>query len=342
MSATAAEKQTFLNHLKDLRQRLLWVGLYLALGSTVGFIFYRPIVQILQRPLHKPLYYFSPIGAVHFIFQIALLYGAIISLPALIYNLVRFIEPAMPKLAKPKLFGIVFASIGLALVGIAFAYAISLPAALHFFGSFDNQAIQALISADEYFRFVLIYLASFALLFQLPLIILLINRIKPLKPKRLMHYQRIVIAGSFLVSAVLTPTFDVVNQIIYAIPMIALYEVSIGLVWLVNRRVQDKTSKHHQPIAQPLTSSVSSPMQTVTQTTASSSVRPHMTATEMDQQESWGMTSTEATSANSHWVLDLSHCKLLPTKPSRPPKPSPGLRYKALDILPPRHYHKNV
>ena len=108
------------------------------------------------------------------------------------------------------------------LSGLAVAYHSSLPAALHFLGAFGVGSVKSLISTDEYFSFVLRYLACFAS-FQLPLVMLLLNRMTPLSPKTLIKHSRYVIAASFIIAAVITPTPDPVNQTIAVSPIIVLY-----------------------------------------------------------------------------------------------------------------------
>src|SRR5690606_28664353 len=93
----------------------------------------------------------------------------------------------------------------MAIIGVVFAYFVSLPAALHFLMGFSNETISSLVGVNEYYNFALAYLLGYALLFQLPIIISFINRIKPLNPGGMMKAQRWVILGSFIVAAILTP-----------------------------------------------------------------------------------------------------------------------------------------
>jgi hypothetical protein len=111
--------------------------------------------------------------------------------------------------------------------------------------------IKALITADEYFSFALAYIVGFALLFQLPLIILFINRIKPLRPSGMMKAQRYVILFSFIAAAILTPTPDPMNQFIMAVPLVILYQISIVIIWLSKRKqdfTQIKTPQYENQI----------------------------------------------------------------------------------------------
>jgi len=120
--------------------------------------------------------------------------------------------------------------------GVSFAYFVSLPAALYFLGEFGSAQVQSLISTDAYFSFVTRYLLGFGILFQLPLILLLVNAISPMSPRHLMWYQRYVIVLSFVLAAIITPTPDPLNQAIMAVPVILLYQVSVLGIWFINRR----------------------------------------------------------------------------------------------------------
>lgn len=109
-----------------------------------------------------------------------------------------------------------------------------MPAALHFLSGFGSENIKALISTGDYFSFMSLYLIGFAVFFQLPLVMLIINTIKPLQPKKLVGYINYVILISFILAAVITPTPDVINQIIMALPPITLYLLSIIVIAAIN------------------------------------------------------------------------------------------------------------
>jgi sec-independent protein translocase protein TatC len=165
----------------------------------------------------------------------------IVSIPVATYNLLRFVEPALPPKVSSRIAGVTLLSCLLSLLGIAFAYYISLPAALIFLSEFSTESVQSLISANEYFSFVTRYLGGFALVFQLPLALITINRITPLRPGTLMRKQGVVLLLSFLVAAVLTPTPDPINQAIMAAPIVILYQFAVLWIWIVNRKLPPET-----------------------------------------------------------------------------------------------------
>lgn len=226
-------KKPFIEHIHELRKRLfIWFVLFIA-ASIIGFNYYKILLDLLLKPLNKPLYYSSPLGGLNFIFQISILFGLIVSLPLLVYEIIRFIEPVFPKTSKKIIFLVPLSSTILAIIGVCFAYFISLPAALGFFGSFGGGELHPLISTNEYFSFVIHYLVGIAVLFQLPVFLFITNLIYPLSKKLLLKYQRHFIVISFVVAAVFT--LDPINQTLMAIPLIILYYLSIIIILLFNR-----------------------------------------------------------------------------------------------------------
>lgn len=235
-SPSQQHQKPFLDHLLELRRRLVVCVLFIAIGSGIGYAIHQDLLKIIQAPLGEKLYFTSPTGGFNFIFALCLGFGLLVALPCIIYQILAFLRPALPEKKQVKLFWYPFFSAILASLGILFAYFISLPAALHFLTNFGGDGIESLITTDSYFRFALAYLIGFAVLFQLPLLLIAINRITPLQPKKLMKGQKYIIVGSFLVAAILTPTPDPFNQLLMAGPIIILYQVSILLVWMINIR----------------------------------------------------------------------------------------------------------
>jgi sec-independent protein translocase protein TatC len=235
-AAHSTIRKPLIEHLHELRIRLLWVVLMVIVASGISFYYHALLLTLLQQPLGQTLYYTSPTGGLTFLFKLCVVSGSILVLPLIIYNLFRFLVPVLEPHKQQGLFKYVIWSFVFAYGGVAFAYFISLPAALHFLTSFADKQIQSLINVNEYFNFAIAYIGGFALLFQLPLIILFINRLTPLPPRKMFSSLRYVVVGSFIVAAILTPTPDPINQFIMAAPIIVLYVFSIFLVWLARHR----------------------------------------------------------------------------------------------------------
>lgn len=236
--AVAVQQQlTALEHIHELWLRIMSSVVVAFIGGGLAYLYRANIINFLQRPLHQNLYYTSPMGSFQFVMQVCLLVGIILALPTLIYNLLRFIEPAFENsFSRFLLLSVLVSSIGLAAMGVAFGYYLTLPFALQFFNSVGTNAIHPLISVNEYFSFILGYLATFAVVFQLPLLLLFVNRVKPFKPGGLTRWRGKVYIGAFAISLIMPSSPDPVSQVSLAIPIIVLYELSIFLIWYVNRK----------------------------------------------------------------------------------------------------------
>lgn len=242
MNHTAEEQPlTFLEHVHELRRRLMWPALALMVSGSLGYIFHAAIIAFLKQPLHQNLYYTTPAGNFNFIMKICVITGIVVAIPLLVYNLVTFIEPAIQKtIRKKSITTVSLLSLVLGVAGAAFAYYVVVPMSLRFFMGFSISGIKPLISADDYLSFILTCILSFILMFQLPLLILFINHIKPLQPRKLLKYERHVIVGSLVVALVLPFTYDPLTQFLIAAPIIILYNLSVVLVWLANRGVRKR------------------------------------------------------------------------------------------------------
>lgn len=225
---------TFLDHLNELRNRLFWSVGFIVAASAAAFPVKERIISLLMAPLgSQALYYLTPVGGFSFILKICTYVGVLLAVPVVLYNMYRFVEPLMGG-RRHSVAGFVISSTLLAVGGVIFAYSISLPAALHFLTNLNIGHIQAMLTADAYLSFVAAYLLGAAILFQIPLVLLIINSVWPLPPKRLMRAQRYVIIIAFVIAAIISPTPDIANQALLALPIIGMFEVGVVCVWLQN------------------------------------------------------------------------------------------------------------
>lgn len=231
-----------MDHVKELQGRLFIVAVAFILVAGAAYPFFDKIVNFLLAPLGKnhELVYLTPGGAFGFIIQVCMYVGFVGALPVMTYHLYKFLLPAVRRESGRRVLLYTVVSFILALVGIAFAYFVSLPAALYFLTGFDLYHISPMLTIDSYFGFVMAYMVAGALLFQLPLVMIVIDSVKPQSPKGLMKYQKHIIVGSFAVAAIISPTPDALNQLLLASPMVVMYQVGIIAVWLIHR----KDNKH--------------------------------------------------------------------------------------------------
>lgn len=250
VKAAPGELPTFLDHIQELRRRLFWVVAVIFLASGAAYPFLDTILGILTAPLGgQRLYYLTPIGGLSFSIKICLYVGILVAVPCFMYHLYRYLEPLIGSKLRQSTFLYLGAATALATIGVLFAYFISLPGALHFLTGMELKNIQAMLTVDSYLGFVMTYLIGAALLFQIPLLLLIINRFTPLKPSKLMKIQRYVIVASFIIAAIISPTPDIMNQLLFALPIIAMYEVGVILVWLTNRRRGRLATVEPAPVA---------------------------------------------------------------------------------------------
>lgn len=241
MTQPSPTRRRFRDHLLELRSRLFWSVMALLLGAGMGYFIHEQLLAFLLRPLHQPIYYSSPTGGLNFIFKICLFFGFIVSLPVFTYNLLKFIEPVFPKHKSRSFRKIIISSFLLLLAGMSFAYFVNLPTTLYFFNEFSSSQTRSLISTDEYLSFILTDLVGFGLVFQIPLILLFLNYLQPISLGWLLNKEKYIVVLSFLLGAILTP--DPVNQTIMAVPIILLYQLSIGILFLQNRKRNTPTAQ---------------------------------------------------------------------------------------------------
>lgn len=264
-------KAPIIEHVRELRARLMWALAFIVAGAGVGYLLHDHLLRIVQAPLKETLYFTTPTGALGFILKVCVVFGILVGLPMIMYQIFAFFGPLLKHRTKKFITLFTFLSVVLALLGVAFAYFITLPAALKFLVGFADENIQSLITTNEYFNFAFAYILGFAVLFQIPLLLLFINRVTPLPPKKLLGSIRYVVLASFILAAVITPTPDPVNQAMMAGPAIALYLISVAVVIAMNaskrkaerpaRPVQShEHSPHHAPQPKPSLVTIAAPL----------------------------------------------------------------------------------
>lgn len=237
----------FIEHVHELRKRLTHIAISVGFFGAATYAVERQIVAILLKPAHgQQFIYTSPGGGIDFLFRVCVYVGIIASIPVIIHQLLRYIEPLIKKESAHFIAWGAFVSGVLAVAGVLYGYFWGLPAALNFLlHQFVTTQIRPLVTIQSYMSFVMVYMVGSALLFQVPLVLLFINRIKPLKPQRLFRYERHVIAGALVISALMNPTPNILALLFLAGPIILMYQIGIVLIWYLNRS--------HQPSRKVLT-----------------------------------------------------------------------------------------
>ena len=225
------KEMTFLEHLEELRWRIIWSLLGLVIGTIICLIFIDFLVDVvLLRPARNSgahLQNLKPFGQLFLYFQVAMIGGVILSLPNIFYQLWKFISPALRKSERKYISAIVIFTSFCFLCGIVFAYFVMLPLTLKFAAQFGSSTIANQFAIDEYMNIIISVMLGAGLVFELPMISFFLTKLGILKPEFMKKYRRHAIVIIMVAAAFLTPGTDPVSQIILAIPLLLLYEISI-------------------------------------------------------------------------------------------------------------------
>lgn len=224
-------EMTFLEHLEELRWRIIYSIIGLVVGTIICWIFINFLVNgILLLPAKNAgveLQNLKPFGQLMLFFQVAIVGGAILSLPNLFYQFWKFIAPALKKNERKHIVSIVTFSTLCFLLGIVFAYYVMIPLSLKFAAQFGTPQIKNIFAITEYMSIIISIMLGSGLVFELPMISFFLTKLGILKPSFMTKYRRHAIVIIFIAAAFLTPGTDPVSQLILAAPLFLLYEVSV-------------------------------------------------------------------------------------------------------------------
>lgn len=225
------KEMTFLEHLEELRWRIIYSIIGIVVGTILAWIFIDFLVDVvLLKPAKDSgaiLQNLRPFGQLFLYMQIAIMVGMIISIPNLFYQFWQFISPALRKKEKKYIFWIVVFSSVCFLAGIAFAYFAMLPLTLKFAAEFGSESIKNEFAIDEYMSIIISVMLAAGLVFELPMISFFLSKLGILKPNLMRKYRRHSIVIIMILAAFLTPGADPVSQLVLAVPLVVLYEISI-------------------------------------------------------------------------------------------------------------------
>ncbi|MFC2040976.1 twin-arginine translocase subunit TatC [Chloroflexota bacterium] len=230
------KKLSVLEHLSELRKRLIRSLVAVAITSILSFIFAPQIFEILKEPAGD----FNPIfiemtEMIGTYMRVSLVSGIILAMPYLTYELIMFISPALTRREKRYVY-LILPWIALMFAGgIIFGYFILIPPATRFLITFGSDIATPQIKIGNYISVVTRLLLAIGLVFEMPVLTTFLARIGIITPKWLSDKRKIAIIFAFILAAIITPTFDPINQSIVAIPLVVLYEMSIWLAKLVHR-----------------------------------------------------------------------------------------------------------
>lgn len=222
-------------HLEELRRRLLWTGSAFLVSFCAAFLYIEPIYRYLARSVAGKLVLLGPADVIGVYCSICGVIALGVTMPAAAYQAWRFVGPALQEHERRAALAYVPAVFVLFAAGIGFGYFIVFPMVLSFLERLAAETFDALFTAEKYFRFLLNMTLPFGLLFEMPAVVLFLTRIGLLNPERLKKARKPAYAVLVVAAVLITPP-DFVSDFLVTLPLLLLYEVSVGLSGLIYRK----------------------------------------------------------------------------------------------------------
>jgi sec-independent protein translocase protein TatC len=244
----------FLEHLEELRRRLIYSIIAVAVGFFACWGYAESIYNVMQRPimeaLHKnglseKLVYLNPTEPFNLYLKVGAMAGLFVASPFVLYQVWLFISPGLYRNEKRYVLPFMFSTVGLFMAGGYFGYKLVYPQALEFLIGYGKQ-FQPMITIREYTDLFLTIIVGMGAIFELPILVFFLSLMGIVTAGWMWRNLRYSILVIFIIAAILTPTTDILNMCIFAAPMIALYLMSIGIAWLVHpkqRRARSEKKK---------------------------------------------------------------------------------------------------
>jgi sec-independent protein translocase protein TatC len=239
-------KMSFLEHLDELRKRLMHATIGVVVGVIVGLFFHQAIYDFIFEPTklvlppESQLIYTQPGEAFSLHIQIALIAGVVLAAPYVMFQVWRFIAPGL--YANEKKFAIPFvalSSLGL-LGGAAFSHYVAFPFMIRFFGTFDSPDLRFMPALSPVWSMYIKFLLAMAITFQMPTVVFFLARMRVVTARFLVRHFKYAVLIIFVLAAIVTPSPDPGTQAVFAAPMLLLYLFSIAIAWIVSPRSSEK------------------------------------------------------------------------------------------------------
>src|ERR1700684_2012206 len=237
-----ARSMPLLAHLEELRKRII----FSVLGVLVGFIscwsFADRIFALMQQPIIGALrhhgiggglVYLNPTEPFNLYLEVALVGGLFVASPFVFYQLWLFIAPGLYRKEKRYVMPFLLSTVGLFIAGGLFGYKMVYPASLHFLIGYGQQ-FQPMITIGEYTKLFVPIIVGLGLIFEMPILVFFLAVMRVITARWMWRNLRYAILVIFIIAATVTPTPDILNMCLFAVPMISLYAISIGVAWMVS------------------------------------------------------------------------------------------------------------
>ena len=230
-----------LQHLAELRRRLLISVLALLVGSSVAFVFFRQIIELLVLPArdldtgNAQLVFVEVTELLTTSIKVSFVGGFILAMPVILYQVIMFVAPGLTGREKRYLLAFLPAVLLAFAAGVSFGYFVMTPPALHFLLTFGGDVATPLIRVSNIVNLMIRLLFWMGIAFETPLVMYLLAQLGIVNARALSRFRRYWVVVAFILGAIITPTFDPVNQALVAVPLLALYELGILLARLAGR-----------------------------------------------------------------------------------------------------------
>ena len=228
---------SLMEHLDELRKRIVRSAIFLFLGFIVAYIFHEKLFALVQAPLTKigkTLVFTHPMDPLNLDLQVSLVGGAIVASPFVLFQVWMFIAPGLYQKERRFVIPFMLATVGLFLGGASFGYYYVLPGALKILIVDFGHNFTSMVTIEEYSSFFLSIILGLGISFEMPILIFFLAMFGIVSPRFLWDNIRYAILAIFLVAAIITPSPDPWTMCIYAIPMLTLYLIGIGVAWWVH------------------------------------------------------------------------------------------------------------
>lgn len=236
-----SREMPFLEHLTDLRRRLLIVAVALVLSVLICFLFVDHIYQLLASRSGEKLAILGPGDILSIYVKLSAIGGIAFTIPIAAYQAWRFVVPALQERERRVALMYIPALFLLFILGLSFAYFVLFPMTYHFVLGLSNGNFDLVITANDYFTFMLNLCLPFGLLFELPVVVLFLSHLGILNPHRLAKMRKPAYLVLSVISITITPP-DFLSDIMVIVPLIVLYEISISISRLIHRKRTRETA----------------------------------------------------------------------------------------------------
>jgi len=228
---------SLMEHLDELRRRIVHSAIYLAVGFGIAWIFRNQFVSFIQAPLNKigkSLVFTHPMDPLNLQLQVSLVGGASIASPFILFQVWLFIAPGLYQRERRFVVPFMAATVGLFLGGASFGYFYVLPGALKILIVDFGHNFTSMVTIEDYSSFFLSIILGLGISFEMPILIFFLAMFGIVSPRFLWNNIRYAVLAVFIVAAIITPSPDPWTMCIYAIPMLALYLIGIAVAWYVH------------------------------------------------------------------------------------------------------------